>query len=117
MSLIIILLSVLILLVILTTALKVNPFIAFILVSIIAGFALGIPIDKVAHSVQKGIGDMLGSILIIFCAGAMIGKLVAESGAAQVISDSVMKVFSTKYIQWGLLCTGFIIGITTVQLK
>jgi Gnt-I system high-affinity gluconate transporter len=112
MSLIIILLAVLILLVVLTTALKVNPFIAFILVSITAGFALGIPIDKVANSVQKGIGDMLGSILIIFCAGAMIGKLVAESGAAQVISDSIMKVFGTKYIQWGLLCTGFIIGIT-----
>ena len=112
MTLIFVLLAVLILLVVLTTALKVNPFIAFILVSIIAGFALGIPIGKVATSIQKGIGDMLGSILIIFCAGAMIGKLVAESGAAQVISDTIMKVFGTKYIQWGLLCTGFIIGIT-----
>ena len=112
MTLILILLAVLILLVVLTTALKVNPFIAFILVSIVAGFALGIPMAKVANSIQKGIGDMLGSILIIFCAGAMIGKLVAESGAAQVISDTIMKVFGTKYIQWGLLCTGFIIGIT-----
>ena len=111
MSLILILLAVLILLILLITALKINPFIAFILVSITAGFALGIPYENIAKSVQKGVGDMLGSILIIFCCGAMIGKLVAESGAAQVISDSMMKVFGEKYLQWGLMSTGFIIGI------
>jgi Gnt-I system high-affinity gluconate transporter len=111
MSLILILVAVLILLILLITVLKINPFISFILISITAGFALGIPYDKIANSIQKGIGDMLGSILIIFCAGAMIGKLVAESGAAQVISDTMMKLFGRKYLQWGLMCTGFIIGI------
>jgi len=98
-------------LILLITVLKINPFIAFIIVSIATGFVLGIPVEKIAGSVQKGIGDMLGSILIIFCAGAMIGKLVAESGAAQVISDTMMKLFGKKYLQWGLMCTGFIIGI------
>lgn len=111
MSLFIVIILVVLLLIFLITTLKINPFIAFILVSIVAGFALGIPGENIAGSIQKGIGDMLGSILIIICTGAMIGKLVAESGAAQVISDSIMKVFGKKYIQWGLLCTGFVIGI------
>ncbi len=105
------LLAVVTLLILLITVLKVNPFIALILASIVAGFALGIPLEGIAKSVQRGIGDMLGSILIILCAGAMIGKLVVESGAAQVISDTIMKVFGEKYLQWGLMSTGLVIGI------
>ncbi len=96
---------------ILLTTLRVSPFIAFILVSILAGILLGMPLPTIALSFQKGIGDMLGSILVILAAGAMIGKLVAESGAAHVIADNTMRICGEKYLQWGLLFTGLIIGI------
>ncbi|MBL0357478.1 MAG: gluconate transporter [Chitinophagaceae bacterium] len=98
-------------LILLTTSFKVSPFIALILVSLLAGFLLGIPLAGIAKSVQKGIGDMLGSILVILSAGAMIGKLVAESGAAKVIADKIMQVCGEKYLQWGLMLTGLVIGI------
>ena len=62
-------------------------------------------------SVQKGIGDMLGSLVIIIAFGAMLGKLVADSGAAQKIAAVMMKAFGEKYIRWALVVTGFIIGI------
>ena len=90
---------------------KINPFLAFLVVSIAAGLLLGIPFDKVITSVQKGIGDMLGSLVIIIALGAMLGKLVADSGAAQKIASVMMRAFGTKYIQWALVVTGFIIGI------
>ena len=90
---------------------KVNPFLAFLLVSIAAGLFLGIPLNKVIGSVQKGIGDTLGSLVIIITLGAMLGKLVADSGAAQKISEVMMNAFGVKYIQWALVVTGFIIGI------
>src|SRR3989337_4418131 len=41
----------------------------------------------------------------------MLGKLVAESGAAQKITQSLMKAFGMKYITWALMITGFIVGI------
>src|SRR5688572_3591978 len=41
----------------------------------------------------------------------MLGKLAAESGAAQRIAGGMMKLFGERYIQWALLITGFIIGI------
>ncbi len=41
----------------------------------------------------------------------MLGKLVAESGAAQKIATVMMNIFGEKYIQWALMATGFIIGI------
>jgi Gnt-I system high-affinity gluconate transporter len=99
------------LLVLLVSWLKVTPFVAFLIVSITAGLLLGIPLDKVTASVQKGLGDTLGSITIIICLGAMLGKLVAESGAAQKIAGVLVSAFGVKYVQWALLIVGFIIGI------
>src|SRR5258706_3545292 len=90
---------------------QLNPLLAFLIVSVVAGLLLGIPFNKIVGSVQKGIGDMLGSLIIIIALGAMLGKLVADSGAAQKIAAVMMKAFGEKYIQWALLVTGFIVGI------
>jgi Gnt-I system high-affinity gluconate transporter len=98
-------------LVLLITYFKINAFLAFLIVSILAGFLLGVEPAKIIGSVQKGMGDMLGSLIIVVVAGAMLGKLAAESGAAQRIAGGMMNLFGAKYIQWALLVTGFIIGI------
>lgn len=90
---------------------RLNPFLAFLIVSVVAGILLRIPLNKIMGSVQKGIGDMLGQLVIIIALGAMLGKLVADSGAAQKIAAVMMKAFGEKYIQWALVVTGFIIGI------
>ncbi len=99
------------LLVLLITWGKINPFLAFLIVSIIAGISMGIPVENIGKSLQKGIGDMLGSLIIVITLGAMLGKIVAESGAAQRIASVMMNIFGEKNIHWGLVCTGFIIGI------
>jgi Gnt-I system high-affinity gluconate transporter len=99
------------LLIVLTTWGKFNTFLAFLLVSILAGILLQLPLDKVIGSVQKGMGDTLGSLVIIIMLGAMLGKVVAESGAAQKIADVLMKAFGPRHVQWALMLTGFIIGI------
>lgn len=98
-------------LVLLITYFKINAFLAFIVVSILAGFLLGIEPALIIGSVQKGMGDMLGGLIIVVVAGAMLGKLAAESGAAQRIAGGMMNLFGASRIQWALLITGFIIGI------
>ena len=106
-----IILGCIIALILLITWGKMNAFIAFLIVSIVTGLALGIPLSDVSQSIQKGIGDTLGSLVIIICLGAMLGKLVAECGAAEKITSVLVKVFGRKYIQWALMITGFIVGI------
>ena len=101
----------LVLLVVLVAWAKVNPFFAFLIVSIAAGLMLGIPADKVSASVQKGLGDTLGSLTIIICLGAVLGKLIAVSGAAHNFFVFLVCVVGVKHIQWALLVTGFIVGI------
>lgn len=99
------------LLIVLISQFKINAFLSFLVVSILAGLFLGLDVKAITASVQHGIGDMLGSLVVIIVAGAMLGKLVAESGAAQQISSRLMKLSGQKYIQWALMITGFIIGI------
>ncbi len=100
-----------ILLILLITWGKLNPFLAFLVIALLAGWWLGIPADLLTASIKKGVGDMLGELVIIICVGAMLGKIVAESGAAQKISDVLMNVFGPKYFQWAMMVTGFIVGI------
>jgi Gnt-I system high-affinity gluconate transporter len=90
---------------------KINAFLAFLIVAIGTGLMLGIPLNKITQSVQKGIGDTLGSLVIVIALGAMLGKLVAEAGAAQKITNVLMRAFGPKRIQWALMITGFIVGI------
>jgi gluconate transporter len=88
-----------------------NPFIAFLISAIIGGVLLGIPLDKIPQSIEKGIGSMLGSLVAIICLGAMFGRLIAESGAAQKITSVLIALCGEKYITWALMLTGFIVGI------
>lgn len=110
MSFLIVLLCI-VLLVLLITWGKLNPFLAFLIVSIAAGFLLHLDASKIIGSIQKGIGDTLGSLVIVIALGAMLGKLVAESGAAQKIAMVLTKAFGMKNLKWALMITGFIIGI------
>jgi Gnt-I system high-affinity gluconate transporter len=98
-------------LVLLITQFKLNAFLAFLLITILAGLLLGVEAGQITRSIQKGIGDMLGSLVIVIVGGAMLGKLVAESGGAQRIASGMMYLFGERYIQWALMATGFIIGI------
>jgi Gnt-I system high-affinity gluconate transporter len=98
-------------LVLLITWGRLNAFLAFLLVSLATGMALGIPPEIVTRSVQKGLGDTLGSLVVVIVLGAMIGKMVAVSGAAQRISQVLIRRFGERHIHWALMLTGFIVGI------
>lgn len=99
------------LLILLVVYFKIDTFISFLLVSIGLGVAVGMNIQQISSAITKGIGNTLGPLVIILGFGAMLGKLVADSGAAQQITSSLTKVFGTKYIQWGMALAGLIIGI------
>tara|TARA_R110001592_G_scaffold2215_13_gene13489 strand:+ start:988 stop:2346 length:1359 start_codon:yes stop_codon:yes gene_type:complete len=99
------------LLFILIAKFKLNAFITFIIVSLFVGIAEGMEPLSVVDSIQKGIGSILGFLVIILGLGAMLGKLVADSGAAQRITTKLVDKFGKKNIQWAVVLTGFIVGI------
>jgi Gnt-I system high-affinity gluconate transporter len=101
----------LLLLLVLIMVVRLNAFIAFIIVSIAVGIAQKMVLAKIIVSIENGLGETMGFLMLILGFGAMLGKLVAESGAAQRITSSLVNMFGLKRIQWAVMLTGFIVGI------
>lgn len=93
------------------TVKKLSPFISLLIVAIVAGFMLGLQPAALLSSIEKGVGSTLGSVALIISLGAILGKLLENSGAAEQIASTLIKRFGQKHIQWAVLLTGFLIGI------
>lgn len=90
---------------------RVQPFLAFVIVAMLAAVLLGQPLASIPRAIEKGIGDLLGSLAVIICLGAVFGKLIADSGAAQQIATSLIHISGQKRMPLALTLTGFIVGI------
>ena len=90
---------------------KLNSFLALLLVAGAVGLAEGMPIDKLIPTIEKGLGGTLGGLAIVVSFGAMLGKLMAESGGAQRIATTLINVFGREKVKWAVCLTGFIVGI------
>lgn len=91
--------------------LRLNSFLALILVALGVGLAEGMPVEEVAASIQTGVGSTLGYLALILGFGAMLGALIAESGAANEITDRLVRSFGLERIQWAVILAGFIVGV------
>lgn len=69
-------------------------------------------LNTIVESIEKGIGNTLGFLVMILGLGAMLGKLVAESGAAQKITNGLIQLFGVKNTRMAVMLTGFIVGVT-----
>jgi gluconate:H+ symporter, GntP family len=90
---------------------KLNTFISLIIVSFGVALALGIPLEEVVKTIEAGLGGTLGHLALIFGLGAMLGKLIADSGGAQRIAMTLVNKFGEKNIQWAVVAASFIIGV------
>jgi Gnt-I system high-affinity gluconate transporter len=95
------------------TAKKLNPFLSLLIVAIVTGLLLGMQPDALLKSLETGVGSTLGGggLALIICLGAILGKILEVSGAAEKIASQLIKSFGEKNIQWALLLTGFLVGI------
>lgn len=98
---------------------RLNAFIAFIIISLSVGIAQGMNLVDVIESIEKGIGNTLGFLVMILGLGAMLGKIVADSGAAQQITNGLIRLFGVRNTKWAVMLTyssgfsdPFIIAIT-----
>ena len=98
-------------LVFLIVRLKVSAFVALILASIFVGLAAGMSPPRLMKAFQDGVGGVLGSIAMIIGLGTILGKMLAESGGAQVISDRLIALFGPHRLQWAFLVIALVVGL------
>jgi Gnt-I system high-affinity gluconate transporter len=98
-------------LILLTTVIKLDAFLSFIIVAVFMGVVSGMELSAISGSIISGMGDTLGFLAIILGFGAMLGKLISDSGAAQRISITLLNKFGKKNVIWALTTAGFIVGV------
>jgi len=100
-----------ILIILLTTKLKVHPFLALFAVALAYGFLSGMPLESIIESINTGFGDTLGKIGLIIIFGVIIGAFLENSGGAYKIAESILKVVGRKRVPTAMGIIGFFISI------
>jgi H+/gluconate symporter-like permease len=90
---------------------KINAFLALLITSFAVGLFSSMNLMDILDSILKGIGDTMGKIVLILAFGAMLGKILEESGAAHTITYRMTEFMGLKNIQYALLITGFLVGL------
>jgi GntP family gluconate:H+ symporter len=98
-------------LVILIAVFKLNPFITLLLASLALAVVTGMPLPTVIHSFEAGLGATLGHIAVVVALGTMLGKMMAESGGADQIAYTLIRVFGEKNISWAMVVIGLVVGL------
>jgi GntP family gluconate:H+ symporter len=98
-------------LIVLIARFKLHPFVALIAVSLGLAVAAGMPLGVAVRAFQDGVGNTLGFIAIVVGLGTMLGKIMAESGAATRIATTLIDRFGERRVHWAIMVVAFIVGI------
>lgn len=90
---------------------RVNAFVAFLISAIFTGLISGLDNEVIVDSIEKGLGNTLGGLAVILGFGAVIGRLLAVSGAARRISTDLLHVVGDRYLPWTMMVAAFLIGL------
>jgi GntP family gluconate:H+ symporter len=99
------------LVILLVSWMRMPAFVALAVASLFVGVAARMPLAEIPRSFQQGMGDTLGFISIVIGLGTIIGKLLAESGGALVVSRALVDTLGERRLDWALLFSGFLIGL------
>jgi len=97
--------------VVLITIVKLHPFLALLFGAFTVGVVAGENLQTVLTSFSKGFGDTAASVGILIALGAMFAKLLADSGGADEIVDTIVGHASPRMLPWAMALVGAIIGL------
>ncbi|MEP9383940.1 gluconate:H+ symporter [Nocardioides sp. KR10-350] len=97
--------------VVLITLLKVHPFLSLIVGGLVVGIVAGQNVNDVVTSFSTGFGSTAAGVGLLIALGAMFAKLLADSGGADQIVDTIVGKASPRALPWAMALVGAIIGL------
>ena len=95
----------------LITFVKLNPFLSLTIGSMLVGGLAGLGLDSTVGSFGDGVGATVASVGTLIALGAIFGKLLADSGGADQLVDTIVGRSSTRTLPWAMALVGMIIGL------
>ncbi|MDT7576628.1 MAG: gluconate:H+ symporter, GntP family [Pseudonocardiales bacterium] len=97
--------------VLLITRFTVNPFLSLTVGSLVVAAIAGLPLDAAITSFSNGFGSTAASVGTLIALGAMFGRLLADSGGADQIVDTIVGRSSERMLPWAMALVGALIGL------
>lgn len=91
--------------------LKIQEVFALLIVSVVAGLAVGMPPSDLFDTIEKGMGDTLGFLAVVIGIGSMFGEVLKVTGGAQNLADTLFKKFGEHKVIWALGFLGMLVAI------
>lgn len=105
------LVSVLVLVALIVSRIKMHPLLALLIVSVGVGFATGMDPGNIVKQLTSGAGKTLGAVGVVIALGAMLGKILADAGITEQIAAAILRHASDRMIPWAMTLVAFIVGI------
>ena len=99
------------LIILLITRFKVHPFLGLTVGSLAVAAIAGVPMTDAVDSFTKGFGSTAAGVGTLIALGAMFGKLLADSGGADEIVDTIVGRSSSRTLPWAMAGVGALIGL------
>ncbi len=103
--------SVLVLVALIVSRIRMHPLLALLIVSIGVGFATGMEPVAIVKNLSNGAGKTLGAVGVVIALGAMLGKILADSGTTERLANAILSHTSPRMIPWAMTLVAFVIGI------
>lgn len=103
--------SVLVLITLINSRLKLHPFLALLVVSVLTALVAGEGAAEIPQSIVSGAGGVLGNVGITLALGAMLGRLLSASGATDRLADLIVSRSTSRSLPWMMTLAAFVIGI------
>ncbi|KPK85609.1 MAG: gluconate transporter [Bacteroides sp. SM23_62_1] len=100
-----------ILIILLTSRLKVHPFVVLLLVALAYGFFTGMPLELIITSINEGFGDTLKKIGLLIVLGVIIGAFLENSGGAYALAEKVLRMIGKKRVPTAMGIIGYVVSI------
>ncbi|WP_330340992.1 GntT/GntP/DsdX family permease [Streptomyces sp. NBC_00557] len=97
--------------VLLITKFKLHAFLALTIGSLALGAAAGAPLDKAITSFTTGLGSTVAGVGVLIALGAILGKLLADSGGADQIVDTILAKAGGRAMPWAMVLIASVIGL------
>ncbi|MFI9337512.1 GntT/GntP/DsdX family permease [Streptomyces althioticus] len=97
--------------VLLITKFKLHAFLSLTIGSLALGAFAGAPLDKVITSFSAGLGSTVAGVGVLIALGAILGKMLADSGGADQIVDTILAKASGRSMPWAMVLIASVIGL------
>lgn len=91
--------------------LKIQAFLALLIVCITVGIIAGMPATEILDTMRIGMGGTLGFVATVVGLGALFGGILEQSGGAQRLASFMLKKTGEKNASWAMMVTGFAVAI------